>query len=189
MSCVASLRSRTTTDWPSATIEIGLGASYSKRTLPGFWMKNSPLVRLPSGPTWTKFPYNCCTLERYALTLSTCARCAGLKTVVVAGAVGASSGLSEGNSDLPRPCRNPVMPDCAAGGGGTPSLGSGAGVGKGMVSAAATDVSAVATSNAVPSNSPSLDSPWPLPAIIPSPLPLHPAPAGLASRPVWRDDD
>ncbi len=38
MSWVASLRSRTATDDPSAMIAIGLGASYSKRTLPGFWM-------------------------------------------------------------------------------------------------------------------------------------------------------
>jgi len=37
MSWVASLRSRTASDDPSAIIAIGLGSSYSKRTLPGFW--------------------------------------------------------------------------------------------------------------------------------------------------------
>ena len=56
MSWVASLRSRTATDDPSATMSIGLGASYSKRTLPGFWMKKSPVVLVPSGPTCTKLP-------------------------------------------------------------------------------------------------------------------------------------
>ena len=33
-----SLRSRTTTDGPSATMSIGVGGSYSNRTWPGFWM-------------------------------------------------------------------------------------------------------------------------------------------------------
>jgi hypothetical protein len=38
MSCVVRLRSRTASDVPSAMISIGVGGSYSKRTLPGFWM-------------------------------------------------------------------------------------------------------------------------------------------------------
>src|ERR1700733_4074622 len=73
MSWVARLRSRTATIEPSAMIAIGLGASYSKRTLPGFWIKKSPLVLLPSGPTWTKFPASVCSDERYELTRAACA--------------------------------------------------------------------------------------------------------------------
>jgi hypothetical protein len=38
MSWVASFVSRTASDEPSAMIAMGLGASYSKRSLPGFWM-------------------------------------------------------------------------------------------------------------------------------------------------------
>jgi len=45
-------------------ISIGVGASYSKRTLPGFWMTKSPLVLVPSGPTWTKLPTRVCSDDR-----------------------------------------------------------------------------------------------------------------------------
>src|SRR3954471_9063423 len=166
-------------------ISTGLGGSYSKRILPGFWIYNSPLTRLPSGPTWTKLPTNCCTLERYVLTLSIWVRWVGFKATVVvaAGAAGASGCLSRWNSDF-SPAARPLTPDWAlvaglAAGAAAPSLGSGAGVGRGMVSAAATDVSAAAPSN-MPTN-----NPW-LPAI--TPLPSRPCP-GVGSRPVWRHDD
>src|SRR5882724_789078 len=73
MSWVASFLSRTASEDPSAMIAIWIGASYSKRTLPGFWITKSPLVLLPSGPTWTKFPTSVCSDDRYELTLAACA--------------------------------------------------------------------------------------------------------------------
>src|SRR6516165_2053506 len=120
-------------------------------------------------------------LERYALTLSTCARCVELKPVVGDGGVaGASGSRSRWNSDL-KPAASPEPPPCAAVGlveAGAPSLGSGAGVGSGMVSALAAEVSATMP-NAAPTN-----SPRPMPAMVPSP-----ASPPVGSRPVWREDD
>src|SRR5262249_54918545 len=121
-------------------------------------------------------------LERYALTLSTCARCVELKPVVGDGGVaGASGSRSRWNSDL-KPVASPEPPPpCAAVGlveAGAPSFGSGAGVGSGMVSALAAEVSATMP-NAAPTN-----SPRPMPPMVPSP-----ASPPVGSRPVWREDD
>src|SRR5215471_2529877 len=120
-------------------------------------------------------------LERYALTLSTCARCVELKPVVGDGGVaGASGSRSRWNSDL-NPAASPEPPPCAAVGlleEGAPSFGSGAGVGSGMVSALAAEVSATMP-NAAPTN-----SPRPMPAMVPSP-----ASPPVGSCPVWREDD
>jgi len=53
------------TTWvPSAMMSIGLGGSYSNRTLPGFWMNRWPVVRRPSGPICTKLPVSTCTLVK-----------------------------------------------------------------------------------------------------------------------------
>src|SRR5215471_6274488 len=89
--CVPSTRSRTTTVCPSATTSIGLGGLYSKRTLPGFWTKNCPSERRPSGPICTKSPTSVWMLESVALTRSRGERCVSA-LVARGGAGGARSG-------------------------------------------------------------------------------------------------
>ena len=77
--------------------------------------------------------------------------------------------MSRLNSDL-MPDTIPEGPDWAAGlvadGGSAPSFGSGAGVGRGMVSETAADDNTAAPSSTAPTN-----TPWRLPAIVPSPYP------------------
>src|SRR5215469_2184281 len=100
-------------------MSIGLGGSYSNRTLPGFCKNRWPLVRRPSGPICTKLPVRTWTLLRYLLMRVTSARCLssncdtsvegclpvtrelrkskGLDDVVgAAGAAGAADGLEGG---------------------------------------------------------------------------------------------
>src|SRR3954469_1102917 len=95
MSWVASFLSRTASEDPSATIAIWLGPSYSKHPLPGFWMTKSPLVLLPSGPTWTKFPTSVCSDDRYELTLAACAFWPASKVAkILAGTLRWGSGIT-----------------------------------------------------------------------------------------------
>ena len=91
---------------------------------------------------------------------------------------GAGSGCRLGlNSDLRPESTEPDGP-WAAGRGGTPSFGSGAGVGNGTVSATAADVALITPSSNAP-----IQARWPL--IIPSPRsPFR----GLPSPPMWRHD-
>jgi hypothetical protein len=101
-----------------------------------------------------KAPESTCTLERYALTLSTRLRCAGSKAAVVTGFAGCCwPPKNDGSQD------EPVF--LAAGGGGTvPDRGCGAAWGRGTGSAAAGETAATS-----PDTNTAINAAWRLPAM------------------------
>src|SRR5215218_2032414 len=58
-------------------------------------MTKSPLVLLPSGPTWTKFPTSVCSEDKYELTLAACAFWLASKVAkILAGTLRCGSGIT-----------------------------------------------------------------------------------------------
>src|SRR5215472_8635942 len=117
-------------------MSIGLGGSYSNRTLPGFCKNRWPLVRRPSGPICTKLPVSTWTLLRYLLMRVTSARCLSSNCdTSVEGCLPVTRELrkSRGLDDEVGAAGAAGAGDCL--GGVERSFGAGAGVGSGMISA------------------------------------------------------